>query len=65
MTARHAASLVGVAIAALLCWAALRAIGFQLGWLELKIGVDLDGQQRPGRRLYSAWQVHLLHHVEQ
>lgn len=35
MTARHAASLVGVAIAALLCWAALRAIGFQLGWLEL------------------------------
>jgi uncharacterized membrane protein YdjX (TVP38/TMEM64 family) len=35
VTARHAASLVGVAIAALLCWAALRAIGFQLGWLEL------------------------------
>jgi uncharacterized membrane protein YdjX (TVP38/TMEM64 family) len=35
VTVRQAASLAGLAIAVLLCWAALRATGFQLGWLEL------------------------------
>jgi uncharacterized membrane protein YdjX (TVP38/TMEM64 family) len=35
VTARQAATLAGIAIVALLCWATLRAVGFQPGWLEL------------------------------
>lgn len=35
MTMRQAAALAVLAVAVLLLWAGLRAVGFQLGWLEL------------------------------